>query len=258
MAKGTIRIPCSRVATSLADVHVGRLSFGTTTELDAIVNKILGYEKTPYLTDDPGWFQRACLVGDPFDSGYSTVQVQQWIKTRLRQVGYADIDTVFADPFVAQMTTALNRGDTIFSYRGTYGMSGWTNANTYAMTNGWKLPFAVTITCGTGSFAGETSRSEGFLRANAGANAPRGGIAAIGTATTGTHTKQNNCIHTGIFYGLLYEGQTHVGAALTRGKYELYLNFHDTQTERCHHLVDMEQPDGGPGRWTAGRDTRTR
>lgn len=213
----------------LADVHVGRLSFSSTTELDVIVNKILGYEKSPYLTDDPGWFQRACLVGDPFDSGYSTVQVQQWIKTRLRQIGYADIDTVFTDPFVAQMTTALNRGDTIFSYRGTYGMSGWTNANTYAMTNGWKLPFAVTITCGTGSFAGETSRSEGFLRANTGVNAPRGGIAAIGTSTTGTHTKQNNCIHCGIFYGLLYEGETHVGAALTRGKYELYLNFHDTQ-----------------------------
>jgi hypothetical protein len=214
---------------ALADVHIGRISFSTTTELEAIVNKITGYEKDPYLASDPDWFTRACLVGDPYDSGYSTVQVQQWIKTRLLQIGYAAVDTVFDNPFVEQMTTDLNRGGTLFSYRGTYGMSGWTNGNTYALTNGWKMPFAVTITCGTGSFAGETSRSEGFLRANSGANAPRGGIAAIGTATTGTHTKQNNCIHYGIFYALLYDGETHVGAALTRGKYELYLNFEDTQ-----------------------------
>ena len=38
--------------------------------------------------------------------------------------GYAEVDTIFAAPFVTQMTTALNRGDTIFSYRGYYGMSG--------------------------------------------------------------------------------------------------------------------------------------
>lgn len=213
----------------LSDVHVGRLSFSSTTELEAIVNKITGYEKTPYVTDDPGWFSRACLTGDPYDSGYSTVQVQQWIKERLLQIGYAQVDTIFDQPFVPQMLAALNRGDTVFSYRGIYGMSGWTNANTYQLTNSWKMPFVVTITCGTGSFAYETSRSEGFLRANAGVSAPRGGIAAIGTATIGTHTRQNNCIHVGIFYGLLYEGAYDLGAALTRGKYELYLNFQETE-----------------------------
>ena len=46
--------------------------------------------------------------------GYSSVQVMQWIKTRLRQIGYTQIDTVFSGNFVSQMSTALNRGDTIF------------------------------------------------------------------------------------------------------------------------------------------------
>ena len=37
----------------LPDAHIGRLSIGTLTELEAIVNKIIGYESTPYLQDDP-------------------------------------------------------------------------------------------------------------------------------------------------------------------------------------------------------------
>lgn len=209
----------------LSDIHIGRLSFGTTLELEVIVNKILGYEITPYLQQDPEWFTRACLVGDPYDSGYSTVQAQQWVKNRLEQIQYTDIDTIYDNPFVSQMTTSLNKGGTIFTYRGIYGMSGWTNSNTYALTNGWKMPFGVMLTCGTGSFAGGTARSEAFLRANAGSNAPKGAIGAIGTATTGTHTKQNNCIFYGLMYGLLYEEQYQLGASLTRGKYELYLNF---------------------------------
>ncbi|MDM7914042.1 MAG: C25 family cysteine peptidase, partial [Candidatus Eisenbacteria bacterium] len=208
----------------LADAHVGRLSFSSLTELETIVAKILGYERTPD-TSDPGWFTRACLVGDPYDSGYSTVQVQQWIKIRLRQLGYAQIDTVFNSPFVSQMATAMNRGDTIFCYRGIQGMSGWSNTNTYNLTNGWKMPFVVTITCDTGSFYSTNScRSEAFLRAGS-ATSPKAAIGAIGTATTGTHTRYNNCITYGIYYGLLYEGAYNLGAALTRGKMEMFLNY---------------------------------
>jgi hypothetical protein len=212
----------------LADVHIGRLSFSSYSELEVIVGKIVGYESAPYLSD-PGWYKRACLVGDPGSSGYSTVQVQQWIKTRLKQLAYTQIDTIYTSPWVSQMSTALNRGDTIFSYRGYWQMSGWSNTNTYALTNGWKMPFVVSITCDTGSFYSDTScRTEGFLRAGSvvsGVTNPKGGIGAIGTATTGTHTRFNNCVHYGVFYGLIYEDQFNLGAALTRGKMELYLNY---------------------------------
>jgi hypothetical protein len=208
----------------LADVHIGRISVGTTAELDVVVNKIIGYETSPFTASDPEWFRRACLTGDPYDSGYSTVQLQQWIKARLRQLDYAEIDTIYTEPFVSQMATALNKGDTIFCYRGIQGMSGWGNSATYQLTNGWKMPFAVIITCATGSFDGGTCRSEGFLRANSNGN-PRGAIGAIGTATSGTHTRYNNCMTYGIYYGLLYEGSYNLGAALTRGKYEMYLNY---------------------------------
>lgn len=208
----------------LSDVHIGRLSFGTVLELERIVRKIVGYESDPYM-EDQSWFKRACLVGDPSDSGWSVVHVMQWVKTRLLQMGYTEIDTIWADD-VGQMIPAFNKGDTIIGYRGFWHMSGWSNTQTYQMTNGWKLPFVVTVTCDTGSFASGTSISEGFLRAwNSGADVPRGGVGCIGTATIGTHTRYNNCIVYGIYQGLLYENQHTMGAALTRGKLEAYLNY---------------------------------
>lgn len=214
----------------LPDVHLGRLSFNTLTELDVIVAKIVNYESAPY-PGDPGWYQRACLIADldEWAAGWSSKLLQQWLKTRLREQGYAEVDTVFGTPLISGMIAALNRGDTIVSYRGTYQMSGWSNSLTYALTNGWKLPFVVAITCATGNFRGETSLSEGFLRANAGMNNPKGAIGAIGTATIGTHTRYNNCFQFGVFQGLLYEGQATLGAALTRGKLEMYANYQTTE-----------------------------
>lgn len=212
----------------LADVHLGRLSFRTYTELEVIVAKSVGYESTPFTASDPNWFRRACLVGDPNSSGYSTIFIQQWVKERLRDLNYAEIDTVWSN-FVSGMTTALNKGDTIFCYRGYLGMSNWTNSNTYAMQNGMKLPFAIISTCGTGSFEDDTeARSEAFLRAHVG-GAPRGGIGAMGTATLGTHTRYNNCITHGVMRGLLWEEMYAMGAAITRGKVEMYLNYNMVQ-----------------------------
>ena len=187
----------------------------------------MGYETAPYL-QDTAWFTRACLVGDPNDSGYSTVQVQQWIKTRLLQMAYTQVDTIFSGSFVSQMATALNRGDTIFCYRGYYQMSGWTNTNTGALTNGWKMPFACISTCGTGSFAAGTARSEQFLRAGT-ATAPKAAIGAIGTATTGTHTRYNNCYTFGVYGGMLYNGAHEMGVAHTWGKLNLFLNYQSAQ-----------------------------
>lgn len=210
----------------LADAHIGRLSFEDLNQLELIVQKCVSYESTPYLTDDPGWFRRACVVGDPNGSGWSTVYAGQWLKTKLLEHQYTQVDTVWQN-FVSGMQAALNQGDTIFGYRGYYGMSGWSNGHTSTLTNTWKLPYAVIITCGTGSFAGGTALSEGFLRTGT-VGAPRGGIGSIGTATLGTHTRFNNCVYYGVFRGLLDEGLSQLGSSLTRGKLELYLNYEAT------------------------------
>ncbi len=236
----------------LADVHIGRLSYSTLEELLRIVNKTVGYESNPYVAD-PTWFTRACGVGDQASSGPSTITCMQWMKTRLFGIGFTEVDTVFASPFVSQMTTYFNRGDAIIGYRGWLGMSGWQNANTYVMTNGWRLPFAAILTCDTGSFASGTARSEGFLRAGVGVDQMKGAIGAIGTATIGTHTRYNNCIYYGILHGMIQENLHTMGAALTRGKLELYLNYYATQPNQAQIWAHWNNLMGDPAVdiWTA-------
>ncbi|MBU2692348.1 MAG: T9SS type A sorting domain-containing protein [Candidatus Eisenbacteria bacterium] len=209
----------------LSDIHIGRISIASLSELELIVAKTVGYESEPYM-EETDWYKRACLVADTSPSGWSCVTVQQWIKTRLIEMGYTDIDTLWPEPVPPDMITELNKGDTFFSYRGYLGMSSWSSSNAYSLTNGWKMPFCVNITCDTGSFASGTARSEGFLRAGSvNPITPKGGVGSIGTATTGTHTRYNNCMHYGIHHGMLYDELYEMGAALTRGKVEMYINY---------------------------------
>jgi len=237
-AAGTVGIPCWREGLSgyngegdldyglleggdvLVDVHVGRLSVTSTAELTTVVNKLVGYESDPDLTD-PTWFTTAGLTGDPSSSGYSCIWVNQFVKESLQDLSYTRIDTIWSGNFVSQMLATINQGESLFTYRGYWNMSGMTYSHIQSTTNGRQLPFAVILTCDTGSFATDaTCRSEAFLRAPNG-----GGMAAIGTATTGTHTRYNNCMFLGITHGVLNTAEHRVGPALTRGKLNLYTNY---------------------------------
>jgi len=204
----------------LPDVHVGRISIGSLSDLTNIVSKMLGYEKRPP-RGDSGWFNRACLVGDTSPSGITCIFVNQWTKHILIEEGWTQIDTIWSGSFAGQMVGSMNQGMTWFSYRGYYGNSGYTTGHASSQTNGHELPFVVDITCDTGTFSSGTALSEAFLRAPNG-----GGIGAIGTATTGTHTRYNNAVFNGIAYTYIKGVNYHMGAALTGGKLSMYTNYY--------------------------------
>ncbi len=237
-ADGSIALPCWTYSSGetdhpytqldgddqLSEIFIGRISVDSVERLSFYVTKIVGYESTPYMTDT-NWYTRGCLVGDPTSSGYSCVQVMQWVKTQLRNAGYTEVDTVFAGPWVSQITAAANRGDTVFSYRGYYGTSGLNNGHISSLQNGWKMPFAPTITCGTGGFASGTSMSETWIRAGVPPDRPTGGIASIGMSTLSTVTRYNNCLTYGFWRSIFLEDHFRFGESFTRGKYELYVNY---------------------------------
>ena len=209
-----------------SDILIGRISIEDVETLQLYVTKIVGYESTPYM-EETDWYTRACLVGDPTSSGYTCIQIMQWVKTHLLRNGYTQVDTVFASPWSSQMVNALNQGDTVFSYRGFYGTSGFNNGHISSLTNGWKMPFAPTITCGTGSFSGGTARSEAWIRAGLPPDIPTGGIASVGTATTGTVTRYNNCVTYGFWRAVFIEDAYPFGEIFNRGKVELVLNYYE-------------------------------
>ena len=208
----------------LSDVHIGRLSVTSTSELEDVVEKIVTYETDPPITDT-GWFSRAGLTGDPSSSGITCIYVNQWLKEQLLVKGYTQVDTIWGGNFVSQMTTSINQGLSVFGYRGYWFMSGMNASNIMGLSNGFELPFSIIVTCDTGTFSDDNNcRSEAFLRAPNG-----GGVASVGTATTGTHTRYNNCYYMGTWNGALNGEDHRTGSAHTRGKYELYNNYQLSQ-----------------------------
>ncbi len=232
----------------LCDVHLGRISVGSTTEVARYVDKVLGYEATPYM-GNTDWYGRGSVLGDPSVSGWTCVQIGQWLKERMLAHGYAEVDTIFTSPYVTLFRNSLNNGASAFSYRGYYGMSGIDEGDIYGLTNGRKLCYATISTCGTGSFSsgtGSACRSEAFIRAGSGTNDPDGGIGAVGTATTGTNTRYNNCLTYGLWRPIVMDDNFSLGASITSGKYEMYLNYFTWDTNRCRYFIHWNSLMGDP------------
>ena len=212
------------------EVFLGRLSFDTSSQLATIVSKTVNYESNPYMGEN--WFQRACLVGDPSSSGISTVITNEHIDEILDLEGYNDINTIYSSPYASQMVSGITEGVSFFNYRGYWGVSGFGSGDINSTNNGFMLPVATVLTCGTGSFGSEECLTESFLRAGT-PTVPKGAVACIGTATIGTHTMYNNLVDMGFYYGTLIEGIESAGASLMYGKMMLYQTYPSNPSNWC-------------------------
>ena len=106
-------------------------------------------------------------------------------------------------------------------------------------SNGFMLPVATVITCGTGSFAsGGESLIESFIRRVQ--PLIQGSVACIGTATLGTHTMFNNIVDMGFYYGTFIEGIETPGAALVYGKMMLYHTYAENPNNYCRYFYPLE------------------
>jgi len=204
----------------LGDAFIGRISAENVSQITTLFSKIYTYEKNVNITP-PGasWLDRMLIIGDPSTSGQSCVYVGQYIHEIAQ---YANPDYTFIENyqsgFSSTMNSGVNQGVGFFSYRGYYGVSGWSPSS--ALTNGFKLPHSAVITCGTGSFA-NTSLTESFIRLGT-ESVPAGAVTSIGMATTGTHTVFNNVLSAGIMTGVFTHKMRTMGEALLNGR--LYMH----------------------------------
>ena len=202
----------------LPDLSIGRISIRSTTELITAINKIIGYEKN--YSGETEWLNRMALVGDPSDSGISTIITNQYIEQIAEtHGGITDIETQYGgsnyDDF---MVNQINEGVAYLNYRGFYGFSNFSTNDVAQLNNGYKLSFISTITCGTGSFATETTcMTESLYRAGTSVS-PRGAVAVVGTAQSYTHTAFNNIVNMGIFDGIFLHESSTAGEAHIYGK----------------------------------------
>ncbi|MFH1734960.1 MAG: C25 family cysteine peptidase [bacterium] len=206
----------------LPEVSIGRLPAENFNEALAMFNKILWYEKQPATLHDE-WISKSLLVAGSGSSGLSTILTNRWIKTRMLEHEFTQIDTFWYNmggSAVTTMANSMNSGVSYFNYRGYLGMSGWDNGDTDNLTNGFMLPFVTTLTCGTGGFS-SNSIMEHFVTVGSG-TLGKGAVACVGTATSGTNTRCNNCVDIGMYQGLFNEDIWTAGTSLVRGKIELF------------------------------------
>lgn len=138
----------------LSDVFIGRISVKNCSETSEIVDKIITYERTPYL-NETAWYKKAMLVSD---TGYFEV-TSNWVYDFLTNHSYS-VDKLYESLGTAttsNIADAINDGRAIANYRGHGSTTGWatgpfSNSNVLALTNGRKLPIVISPTCSTGHY----------------------------------------------------------------------------------------------------------
>jgi hypothetical protein len=201
----------------LPDLAVGRFSGRTDTEISDLVAKTVSYEKTPTAG---AWKSRALCISD---SGYFQ-DTSDYNHDRMEAHGFA-VDKIYAalgNATAANVSTAINDGRLLVSYRGhgsatAWSTSGFSNPDVGNLANGTLLPVIISPTCLTGYY--DYSPSDCFSECwvkSTGGSAPRGAVAYWGSARV-SYGGYNDELSKGSFDDFL--GGDHViGAVVNNAK----------------------------------------
>jgi len=228
----------------LPDVHIGRLSVGSSGELAAMIEKVLAYERGD---EADIWMHRATMAsGNQHSSHKGTKRA---IRSQLLGFGYDLVDTVFApDQSAVDLIGAVTEGRSIVNYRGGLATrTDWTAIgfdvdDCNYLGNGTKRPLVFSLICLTGQFSwdGGDCLGEAWMKA-------AGGAIGFFGASQETHTFINNQLDFGLFDAIVNQGIRPMGAICDAGLYYMYYNYawSDTvvvQLQQYSLLGDPETP----------------
>jgi len=215
----------------ISDIFIARMSIDNITELRTAMQKVLRYEKDPYVAE-PGYWKRGLAVAGNIGAESPRTTVL-WVRDLAIEHGYTQVDSVFdwgsGAPNLGTISTAINNGLSYVSYRGWAGSSGWYNpswgtSNIGQLTNGWKMGIMASIVCGTGNYGADLCFGEGWIRYGS-PTAPKGGPCFYGCTDGGTHTAWNNPNMVGFFWALFEQDIYHFSQLMFMGKMKIFEAF---------------------------------
>ncbi len=234
----------------LPDVGVARAAVDNITELNAFISKVIVYEKEPDASDDQTFWQKAVSIGTD-QHAITPVWTCLWVKERLLQHGFTQVDTFFQrtgyTPPASVLTAAMTPGVGYVNYRGWAGASGWyepsyNTGNLSSVNNVNKPGIMTSIVCGTGNFGSSTDPCFGEVWIRMGSQAsPKGGPCFYGSTDGGTHTQWNNPITVGFYFGLLESGTYNFATAAIAGKLQQHRSYPRALSEiqKYFHTYNM-------------------
>ncbi len=209
----------------LPDLMLGRLPVESVYEAMTVINKTVGFEKTPW-RDDEGWFSRQLMVAGNYGSD-TPVSTVTWVGEQLVEMGFETPSEVHFPPLfngVYPITQALEAGVSMTVYRGwAYGTAGWepphfTVADIPNVANGAMTPVVMSFVCLNGDFADDQPCfGEVFLRQGT-PTEPRGAVAFIGNGEHWSHTRYNDAMAISFFEHASDPGLTDLGRLMLAGK----------------------------------------
>jgi len=212
----------------LADIAIGRLSAMDAASMEYIVAKTIRYEQNPFT--GLNWFTKAYLIAGTSFNITSNVTTMEHVRRKMYDRGFSEVvlhtsPGAISEPLFRQQ---INQGRTFFFHR-----PGWTGeigqSALTGLSNGWMMPFAYTLTCGSGPFAGTHGFGELFLRYGSMANGG-GCIGCIGSTTSGTHTRFNNLFAAAIADNFTVNDVPEAGLALMAGKFQMFRQYVPQET----------------------------
>jgi Peptidase family C25/Propeptide_C25 len=205
----------------LPDIALGRMSGRTEAEISHMVAKCVNYEITP----PPGaWRTRALCISD---SGYFETTSNS-NHDLMESFGFT-VDKIYAslgNATVANVTSAVNNGRLLISYRGhgsetSWHTTGFSNADVNALTNGVFLPVIISPTCLTGcyDYAASDCFAETWVKSY-GTSCPRGSVTYWGSARV-SYGGYNDELSMGAFDDIFTNGNHVIGDVVNNAKLQM-------------------------------------
>ena len=196
------------------DVSLGRFSVKNTYELDTIINKVISYEKNPFMSNI-NWYKKASVF-------YSTERYRwkitaDWIQAKLTANSYTVNKWNETEGNTARMASEINDGLYFLSYRGHGSVLGWGifhNYDVQNLANDRMSPVVFSTTCNTGWFdnTGTDCFGEVWIKKPAG-----GAIAFLGSSRE-SFTGHNDELAKGFYKAIFDDGIYDLSGIITRGK----------------------------------------
>ncbi len=234
------------------EAGVGRISIVTLQEMNAYQNKVLSYERDPYMVETD-WYKQGVVGAGSAITGISTVYLGRYARHAMLDIGYTQVDTAWftqgSSSWVNnQNEQSVENGVSFFSYRG-YAGTGMSNATISNLTNYFMLPMVLTITCNEGNWTGgDTGKNEAWMRAGT-VNEPAGGIGCIATATPNTNTRCNNALAGGAISSNIILRNKEMGGTIFWSKVNLYNCFYPWETDNVLGFSQWTNLMGDPTVW---------
>ncbi|MDP8208071.1 MAG: C25 family cysteine peptidase [Candidatus Electryonea clarkiae] len=235
------------------DVIVSRISVLDVEDVENYVDKVLSYERDPYM-DETGWYLNgACLAVWGYHPGES-IACCEYVKSELENIGYSQVYFETQEhrqqPWFA-LGNFINNGITYYSFSGAIG-DGLQLNQIHELSNDNKLFVAMELAERTAYWHIENECiSEAYIRANDDGT-PTGAICSFGLTTASVHWSFMDGITTGAAYAALRMRLPEIGQMLWGGQAAIWNSHHpDWATGNyCYrNFADQSVMFGDPTVW---------